>query len=282
MMLSLPKTSFLFSLVTAASATSKDVRIDGSFMKRSLQADTNVTVTSAKGDTLVLYPQTLENARNFIYCELVFNYGDLGSDIYSTSPVAPCDVNWWDNLDVDALAAEFGAESLTKNGPQYWSMDFVRVLGSEPFNISGVMMPYGSLLPPGTVGQAPYTIFYPAKNQLLIWQDGLPTYRLTDNLNNVFIVQGYKVPESELATLGEDFTDLPPGWQYEVVDVTGGNLSITFASDAPIASTSDEFDQIYALVINGTADISGAVGKTPIMSLIAVAAVAVFTVAALI
>ena len=249
----LPKIIVFFCLVTATIATSSK-SIDGSLMKRSLQADTNVTVTSAKGDTLVLYPHSLENARNYIYCELVFNYGDNGSDIYSTSPVAPCDVNWWDNLDLDALATEFGAESVTKNGPQYWSMDFVRVLGSDPFNISGVMMLYGSLLPPGTIGSAPYTVFYPAKNQLLVWADGLPTYRLKDDMNNVYIVQGYKVPESDLPTLGSNFTDLPPGWSYEVVDVTGGNLSITFASDAPIASVQDEFDQIYAQVSEDTSD----------------------------
>ncbi len=44
----------------------------------------------------------------------------------------------WDNLDIDALAAEFGAESITKNGPQYWSMDTVSVKGSdERFDMSG-------------------------------------------------------------------------------------------------------------------------------------------------
>ena len=45
---------------------------------------------------------------------LVFDYGDQGSDIYSTSPLAPCDLDWWDGLDLEALAEAFGAEQVNQ------------------------------------------------------------------------------------------------------------------------------------------------------------------------
>jgi hypothetical protein len=165
--------------------------------------------------------QTLPNSRDFQYCELVFNYGDKGSDIYSTSPLAPCDLDWWDSLDLDALAQEFGAESVTKNGPQWWSMDEVGVLASEPVTIAGVDMNFGAVLPAGTVGgTAQYTVFNTAKNQYLLWEAGQPVYELVDPDGNVYILQGNKIPTDQLATLGDQFQELPEGWQYQVVDLT--------------------------------------------------------------
>ena len=38
----------------------------------------------------------MTDSRDFIYCELVFNYaGECGGDLYGTSPLAPCDLDWW-------------------------------------------------------------------------------------------------------------------------------------------------------------------------------------------
>ena len=73
-------------------------------------------MTACTGQTLTLTSQPLTNSRDWIYCELVFNYPDgCGGDIYSTSPLAECDLDWWDNLDLDALAQELGADSVTKS-----------------------------------------------------------------------------------------------------------------------------------------------------------------------
>merc|ERR1712110_674788 len=65
----------------------------------------------------------------------------------------------WDNLDLEALATEFGAESVTKNGPQYWSMDTVTVKGSEEiFDVGGADMVFGANLPPGTMDSPAYSV----------------------------------------------------------------------------------------------------------------------------
>ena len=77
-----------------------------------------IEMTTGQGETYTLTSQQLDDARDYIYCELVLDYGDPGSDIYSTSPLALCDVDWWDGLDLEALAEAFGADQAIKNGPQ--------------------------------------------------------------------------------------------------------------------------------------------------------------------
>lgn len=204
----------------------------------------NTTMQTGQGTTLTLFPQTLTDSRDYRYCELVFNYGDNGSDIYSTSPLAECSGEWWDGLDLEALAEELGAESVVKNGPQNWSMDEVTVMASEPIPVAGVDMVYGAHLPPGTLETPPYEVFSPAKNQYLVWDAGKPVYELVDPDGNVYILQGYKIPKESLETLGDDFKELPDGWEYRVV-VLNEDLVMNLTTAAPIPSTTDEFDQIY-------------------------------------
>jgi hypothetical protein len=211
----------------------------------------STTMQTGQGVTMTLTLRNLDNSRGWEYCELVFNYGDIGSDIYSTSPLAPCDETWWDNLDLDALAQEFGAQSVTKNGPEWWSMDQVQVMGSEPVEVAGVQMLFGAHLPPGTMETPLYEVFNPAKNQNLVWKAGRPTYRLTDPDGNVYVIQGYKVPEDQLATLGDQMTQLPEGWTYTVVNPTE-DLVFVLTTDEAIPSVKDEFDQIYIRVPEGS------------------------------
>ncbi len=203
-----------------------------------------VKMTTGQGKTMTLTMQTLPHSRGYQYCELVFNYGEKGSDIYSTSPLAKANLDWWDNLDVKTLAKEFGAESVYKNGPQWWSMDEVGVMASKPLPVAGVDMVFGAHLPPGTLKISKYAVFNPAKFQNLTWKAGKPVYQLVDPDNHVYILQGYKVPEKSLATLGEQFQKLPKGWKYEVKVLTE-DLVMKLTPKEPIPSVQDEFNQIY-------------------------------------
>jgi len=203
-----------------------------------------VEMTTGQGQTMTLTLQTLPDSRGYQYCELVFNYGDKGSDIYSTSPLARADLDWWKNLDTEALATEFGAESVYKNGPQWWSMDEVGVMASQPVSVAGVDMVFGGHLPPGTLEIAKYTVFNPAKFQNLTWKAGQPVYQLVDPDGHVYVIQGHKVPQKELATLGEKFEKLPEGWKYRV-HVPDEDLVMKLTPAKPIPSVQDEFDQIY-------------------------------------
>lgn len=207
-------------------------------------AAAEVSMTTGHGKTMTLTLQTLADSREYIYCELVFIYGDGAADIYSTSPLAECSVEWWNNLDLEALAAEFGARKVVKNGPQWWSMDEVGVMASAPVPVAGVDMVFGAHLPPGTMESPKYTVFSPAKFQNLRWAAGKPTYRLVDPRRHVYVLQGHKIPLDQLADLGEKFEDLPAGWRYEVVSPSE-DLVMNLTPEKPIPSVQDEFDQIY-------------------------------------
>ena len=203
-----------------------------------------VSMTTGHGKTMTLTMQTLADSRGYQYCELVFNYGDVGNDIYSTSPLAECSLGWWDNLDLEALAQEFGAQSVFKNGPQWWSMDEVGVMASVPVSVAGVDMVFGAHLPPGTLSIPKYAVFKPAKTQNLVWKAGQPAYQLVDPDGHAYVIQGHKVPVDSLATLGEQFQELPDGWEY-VVNVLTEDLVMNLTPNEPIPSVQDEFDQIY-------------------------------------
>jgi hypothetical protein len=203
-----------------------------------------VTMTTGQGKTMTLTMQTLRNSRGYLYCELVFNYGDKGYDIYSTSPLAQAKLDWWEKLDLEALTKVFGAKSVYKNGPQWWSMDEVGVMASEPVKVAGVDMVFGAHLPPGTLSTPKYKVFSPAKTQNLLWKAGKPVYQLVDPDGHVSVLQGHKVPENSLATLGERFKQLPVGWKYRVKVLTE-DLVMKLSPKTPIPSVQDEFDQIY-------------------------------------
>jgi hypothetical protein len=137
----------------------------------------------------------------------------------------------------------FGVKVGHEDGPEL-AMDEVAVLASEPVPVAGVDMVFGAHLPPGTLETPQYEVFSPAKNQYLVWEAGKPVYELVDPDGNVYVLQGYKVPEESLATLGDDFEELPDGWEYQVV-VLDEDLVMNLTTAAPIPSTTDEFDQIY-------------------------------------
>lgn len=203
-----------------------------------------VYMTTGQGTKMAVTLQTLPNSRGFQYCELGVSYGAAGTDIYSTSPLAPASLDWWENLDLKALAVEFGAAFVFKNGPQWWSMDEVGVMVSEPVPVAGVDMVFGGHLAPGFVDLPKYTVFHPTKTQNLLWKAGFPVYELEDPDGHVYVLQGHKIPEEGLATLAERFQTLPTGWKY-AVEVPDADIVMNLTPKKPIPSVQDEFAQIY-------------------------------------
>lgn len=212
------------------------------FTPTTVKAD--ATMKTGQGKEMTLALKTLPNSRDYQYCELVIQYGDIGSDIYSTSPLKECSLEWWDNLDLKAVATELGAMAAIKNGPQWWSMDEVGVMASEPVTIAGIEMVFGAHLPAGTMSIPHYTVFSPAKYQNLVWKAGKPTYQLVDPDGYAYVIQGYKLNKQDLDTLGSKFNQLPEGWKYQVV-TPKADLVMKLTPDQAIPSVQDEFDQIY-------------------------------------
>ena len=155
------------------------------------------------------------------------------------------------HLDVHTLTHHF----LYTDGPEWWSMDEVTVKASQPVTIGGAQMIFGANLPPGTIGTPLYEVFYPSKNQYLNWNAGKPTYRLTDADGYVYVMQGYKVDQEDLATLGDSFQDLPEGWEYSVV-TPDEDIIFDLTTDDSIPSVQDEFDQIYIRIPDDGGDTS--------------------------
>uniref|UniRef100_A0A7R9WGT7 Uncharacterized protein n=1 Tax=Pseudictyota dubia TaxID=2749911 RepID=A0A7R9WGT7_9STRA len=52
-------------------------------------------MTTCNGIDYSLRTHELDDSRHYLYCELIFNYPDgCGGDVYSTSPLAPCNLTW--------------------------------------------------------------------------------------------------------------------------------------------------------------------------------------------
>ena len=202
------------------------------------------TMTTGQGQTKTLTMKTLPESRDYLYCELVFDYGEKGYDLYSTSHLGEASLEWWNNLDLDEVAERYGAMAVIKNGPQRWSMDEVGLMMSEPVPVGDSQMVFGGHLPPGTLKLPKYTVFNPKKTQNLLWKAGEPTYQLVDPEGHVYVIQGDKVAKDDLATLGDKFKELPEGWEYRV-KVLEEDLVMKLTPKKPIPSVQDEFDQIY-------------------------------------
>ena len=202
------------------------------------------SMMTGQGKTMTLRLNPLPNSRGYRYCELLFNYGNKGLDIYTTSPFGECSLEWWDSLDLQALAKEYGAQSVIKNGPQRWSMDEVALMISEPRSIAGAKMGFGAHLPAGTMETVEYQVFNPAKTQNLVWKAGEPVYQLVDPDGHVYVLQGYKVETRALTVLGDQLQKLPEGWRYRA-EVLAEDLVMNLTPSAPIPSVSDEFHQYY-------------------------------------
>jgi hypothetical protein len=201
-----------------------------------------VLVTTGLGKEITLKFHVLKDKRDHTYCELAFQY-ENSTDVYLTEFSKECSSDWFDNLDLDAVARELGAKSVHKNGPQSFSMDEHGLMISDPVTIAGVSMVFGLKLPPGVFELPTYKPFYPDKNQTLLYKAGTPRYQLVDPDDNAYVIMGYKLPKESLVTLGKDL-ELPDGWEYHVV-VSSKDLYVDLTGD-PRPHVRDKFNQVYA------------------------------------
>lgn len=203
-----------------------------------------VSMTNGQGKEYTLTLRPLSDSRDYLYCELIFDYGEKGLDIYSTSMQGEPSLEWWDNIDLEALAKGFGAKTVRRNGPQRWSMDEVSMMLSEPIEVAGVKMAFGGHLPPGTAEIPAYQVFNPAKYQYLVWKAGRPVYQLVDPEGHVYVLQGYKVQTGDLAHLGEKLKTLPDDWEFRISELEE-DLVMDLTPAEPIPSVPDELDQYW-------------------------------------
>jgi hypothetical protein len=205
-----------------------------------------VSAQFGTGDVYTLTPQYYANTRELIYCELEFFYnGGTSEDVFNSTGLSDCDAQIWNFMDVDGLAAQFGYESLTQNGPQYWACDILTLNGGEAVNIGGIDMRYGATITAGD-GIPPYTPFNPEKIQFLLYEAGKPIYQLVDPSGNTYVLQARKqwIQYSSLPTLGDQMTQLPEGWSYQSI-VPDADVILNLTENTLNTSVVDEFGQVY-------------------------------------
>ncbi len=213
--------------------------------------------------------QNYTNTRNLKYCEMFLFFNDNSTfDVYnSTDWDCPDDV--WEGMDLDATAADNGADKAQQNGPQYWMCDELSLYGSAPMDIGGVQMRYGVTFNQSVLGGDSggyYTVFSPQKNQYMKYAAGKETYELVDADGNVYALQGRKndISMEDLQNLGDKMTQLPAGWAYRTRVLTE-DVEVNMSPDKQNPSVTDEFDQTYVQIPSSGATSSGSdtAGEAP-------------------
>ena len=144
-----------------------DPQADGAAMTE--DASETATMSTSQDETMTLTLKSLSDSRKWQYCELVFNYSDDRLRYLQHSPSGPVpDSTGGTTWTSTPWQQTYGAESVDKNGPQWWSMDDVGVMGSRTGDRGGVSMVFGATLPPPApcgLRPAEYEVFNTAKTQ---------------------------------------------------------------------------------------------------------------------
>jgi hypothetical protein len=172
-------------------------------------------------------------------------------DIYNTTGLNDCPASLWDGLNTEALAKQFGALAIQKNGPHYWMMDSQTLSLGETVSFGGLEARWGATVDPAVVKQAakgtvPYTVFNPKKTQKMVYAKGKLVYELIDPDGHVYVLQAReeRFPMESLTTLGQQLKMLPPGWQFRTRTLTE-DLVLDLRADQTIYGVGDEFHQYW-------------------------------------
>jgi hypothetical protein len=197
--------------------------------------------------------QTIDAARNMRFCEiLVVKIG--GVEVYNTTGVSDCPEQLWTALDTEKLKKQEDALKVEKNGPHFWMMDTETVLFGEKKSFGGIEARWVATLPlltalEAATGSKPYTVFKPKKTQKMVYAKGKPVYELIDPEGRVFVLQAREArfPIESLAKLGEQFKELPKGWQFRARTLTE-DLILDLKPEVPIEAVGDEFHQYWTRI----------------------------------
>ncbi|MGI9615621.1 MAG: hypothetical protein ACR2QO_22100 [Acidimicrobiales bacterium] len=163
--------------------------------------------------------------RDLRYCEIfpVFSTSDgAEAAAYNTFGLNNCPQDEWEAIDLDEVISQVGDDFATRNGPRYWTMDFIvsktEPKGQEFFGTlemrHGATVQIGASAPPG-----PYSGRSVERDTEFHFYGGTPVFELIDPDGNVYVMQSYSVQQvtdqsfADLASLDERIS-LPDGWQF--------------------------------------------------------------------
>lgn len=196
---------------------------------------------------------TLPEARDKRYGEILI-ISESGVEVYNTTGLNDCPADLWDVLDLEAIRKEFGAQSVQKNGPHFWMMDWQELSLGEKASFGGLEARWAARAPRSVVqtsaaGAEPYKIYLPKKTQKMKYTTGRPVYELVDADGNAYVLQARnrEVPMESLARLGDRMRQLPAGWNYRTRVLTE-DLVLDLRPDRTIYAVGDEFHQYYTRI----------------------------------
>jgi len=182
----------------------------------------------------------LPNLRGMRYCELFFIGGNpitknLYADVFNTSflnekadPRDSCPEGVWSKVDGDALAKQYHALKVFKNGPRAWTIDYTELpISPDVVTFDGLQARWFMTvdLPKNIeVGEKGGTAYKPTvghRNSAMKFDKGKPVFILESPNGMSWVMQAYSmIVDPALTYEGLQTLDkklkLPPGWKYRV------------------------------------------------------------------
>lgn len=205
--------------------------------------------SDAQNKTIKSYK--LDNTRDMRFGEFVV-IKSSGIEVYNTAGLNDCPADLWNAMDPGKLAAQFGAEKVLLNGPQYYLADTVTLWLRETADFGGIKARFdaalnSNLLEKNMKVTEPYKVFKPEWKQKMVFAKGNPVYELIDPDGNNYVLQARKenVQMQSLATLDQEMKSLPKDWRFRTRILTE-DLVLDFGPGHTVNVVSDEFNQFYA------------------------------------
>jgi hypothetical protein len=213
------------------------------------------------------------NLRHYAFCEFYLGFGKPDPktqlEIYNTTgttgPNSGCPAATFAALDMKKLAVGLGATVVIPNptvqkARKWWVMDELYLYSSgETYNFSGVSAIWVGRMGLGDLkaaAQAAKTPYMPLTNtQLTQWvfKSGSTVFLLRAPAGKVYVMQAVTntvdpdLTYTQLPQLGSRLKKLPPGWTYDVKQLTK-DLTFDLRNATPVGFkhlTLDEFGNVY-------------------------------------
>ncbi len=207
----------------------------------------------AADNTQVSERRTIRDLR---YCE-IFGISSTSDGIeaaaYNTFPLNNCPQDEWEAIDLEEVSSQIGASLATRNGPRYWTMDFIVsntvTKGRETFGT--VAMRHGAtVLRTASAPSTPYSSRSVERDTEFHFYKGTPVFELIDPEGKIYIMQSYSVQHitdqsfADLASLDERIS-LPSGWQFRTRTLVEDLVVEDINGIATV--TQDDFRNTYQL-----------------------------------
>ncbi len=204
-----------------------------------------------------------EDWRNLRYGEIIpiFRSGlTIYVEVYNTVHFNELPQGLWDKLDAEAMAKEYGAQRVIKNGPRYW---LVNQIDSRGKSENGKVADFGGIemmlrgkvqfsILDGGLGKTFYSEKAINRETTFHFWKGNRVYELTSPKGEIYRMQSYAQIKDKTLTidkldkLGERL-DLPEGWSYNTRILEENS---TMVADGVAYVINDELGNSYQKILD--------------------------------